>query len=100
MSARSIAAYEAHRRANAPTRPPPPADDTIAELERQERRHAHRASRELARARECRAMIEHLRAEASEREAIESGVVDTDDARHPRHPLSCARPCCAPKGTK
>ena len=32
--------------------------------------------------------------------AIESGVVDDDDPRHPRHPLSCARPCCALKGAE
>jgi len=43
------------------TLPPPPADDPIAELERLERKHAHRASRALEKARECRAMIEFLR---------------------------------------
>jgi hypothetical protein len=46
------------------TLPPPPDGDPIAELEAQERRYAHRASRALEKARECRAMIELLRGNA------------------------------------
>lgn len=29
-----------------------------------------------------------------EREALESGCLDDDDPRHPRHPLHCGKPCC------
>lgn len=60
MSPKSIALFEAHKRQST-TVPPPPADDPIAQLEAQERRHAHRASRALQKARECRAMIDFLR---------------------------------------
>jgi hypothetical protein len=43
------------------TLPPPPDGDPIAELEAQERKFAHRASRALEKARECRAQIDFLR---------------------------------------
>lgn len=90
MSYKSIALFEAHR-ADRTTLPPPPADDPIAQLEASERKYAHRASRALERARECRAMIELLRG----RDAIESGSVDDNDYRHPNHSLNCVRPCCS-----
>jgi hypothetical protein len=51
-------ANQSEERRNAPTQPPPPP--AIAELEAIERECAHRASRDLAKARECRAMIEFL----------------------------------------
>jgi hypothetical protein len=60
MSPKTIALFDAHRRERT-TLPPPPENDPIAELEAQERKFAHRASRALEKARECRAMIEFLR---------------------------------------
>jgi hypothetical protein len=30
--------------------------------------------------------------------ALESGCLDTDDPRHPSHPITCRRPCCRPVG--
>lgn len=59
MSAKSIALFQQHTAAK--TTPPPPMNDPIAELEEQERRWAHRASRALQRALECRAEIERLK---------------------------------------
>ena len=32
-----------------------------------------------------------------QRAALETGCLDTDDPRHPNHPLHCARPCCVPR---
>lgn len=60
MSPKSIALFDAHKRERT-TLPPPPENDPVAELERLERKHAHRASRALEKARECRAMIDFLR---------------------------------------
>lgn len=31
-------------------------------------------------------------------DALESGCLDSDDPRHPNHPLHCQRPCCRPVG--
>jgi hypothetical protein len=96
MNSVTIALYDTRKREKT-TLPPPPADDPIAELEARERKYAHRASRALERARECRAMIDLLRGQALDRaarHAIESGCVDSDDPRHPNHPLHCSKPCC------
>jgi hypothetical protein len=58
-------ADQSEERRSAPTQPPPPP--AIAELEAIERECAHRASRDLARARECRARIDALRDEETSR---------------------------------
>lgn len=68
MSARSIALFDDHQRAKSNERttvPAPPAHDPIAQLEAEERKFAHRASRALQRALECRAMIEFLRGQSA-----------------------------------
>jgi hypothetical protein len=107
MSTKSIAVYQQHTGRNpapsitprcfgaraARTEPPPPPATQAAELR--------------AKAAELRAAATRIRTQADEldesadrmsdeeREVIESGCVDSDDPRHPNHPLHCAKPCCA-----
>jgi hypothetical protein len=80
MSRQSPSQYEEHLRS---TLPPPAPESPIAQWEREERRYAHRASRALEKARECRAMIDLLRGEA-----FDAGNQDECT-------IHCVRPCCA-----
>lgn len=61
MSTRSIHAFETHRAAQGTTRPPPPADDPVRELERERDRYLMKASRAFAKAQDLEAMIALLK---------------------------------------
>lgn len=91
MSAKSIALYAAHQRREAPTLPPP-ADLAAREKADKVRKLRGLGFKLLSRAAALEAELEE------EREVVECGSIDSDDPRHPNHPLNCVKPCCAWKG--
>jgi hypothetical protein len=61
MSAKSIRAFEQHRRSQGSTMPSPPAGDPIAELEAEQRRQLLKASKAFAKAQDLEVQIRLLK---------------------------------------
>jgi hypothetical protein len=40
--------------------------------------------------------VDEINRELDALDALESGCLDTDDPRHPGHPVTCRRACCRP----
>jgi len=84
-----------HRGRAAPTTPPPAPETQATDLLAQAAKYEAEASPLLARAADLRAAAQRMTMTDAEIDAIESGCVDSDDSRHPNHPLHCSKPCCA-----